>query len=68
LDAWTMMRHKPYGLIISDFRMKPMNGLMFLHAVREDEHLRQTRFMLITGSADLAIAAEPKRSALMPSS
>ncbi len=56
LDAWTMMRHRPYGLVISDYSMKPMNGLMFLQAVRADEALRSVRFMLITASRDPAIA------------
>ena len=57
LDAWTMMRHRAYGLVISDYAMKPMNGLMFLQAVREDEELRRVRFLLITASSDPEIEA-----------
>jgi two-component system, chemotaxis family, chemotaxis protein CheY len=57
LDAWTMMRYRAYGLVISDYGMKPMNGLMFLQAVREDEELRRVRFLLITASSDPEIEA-----------
>ena len=51
------MRHRAYGLVISDYGMKPMNGLMFLQAVREDEELRRVRFLLITASSDPEIEA-----------
>jgi CheY-like chemotaxis protein len=39
LDAWTMMHQRRYALVICDYRMAPMSGLMFLQSVREDpEH------------------------------
>jgi two-component system chemotaxis response regulator CheY len=60
LDAWTMMRHRPYGLVVSDYSMKPMNGLMFLQAVRDDEETRSVRFLLITASEDAEI---PRKAA-----
>jgi two-component system chemotaxis response regulator CheY len=60
LDAWTMMRHRAYGLVISDYSMKPMNGLMFLQAVREDAETRSVRFLLITASEDAEI---PRKAA-----
>ncbi len=49
----------PYGLVISDWNMKPMTGLQLLQAVRSDKDLAGTPFVMITGenTKDRVIAA-----------
>ena len=50
--ALDMMRDKKYGLVIADWDLKAMSGLQFLKAVRADEKLRRTRFLM--AAADLS--------------
>jgi two-component system, chemotaxis family, chemotaxis protein CheY len=38
----------PYGLVISDWNMQPISGLELLEAVRADEKLARTPFIMIT--------------------
>tara|TARA_B100000678_G_C18211830_1_gene503704 strand:- start:1621 stop:2010 length:390 start_codon:yes stop_codon:yes gene_type:complete len=39
-------------LVISDYNMPEMDGLAFLEAVRKDEVLAKTVFIMLTGSSD----------------
>lgn len=41
----------PYGLVLSDWNMRPVTGLQLLQAVRADPGLAQTPFIMITGEA-----------------
>lgn len=52
LAAIVMCRRKPYGLILSDWRMKPMDGLGLLKALRADERLAQVPFVMITAEIE----------------
>ncbi|MBX3455519.1 MAG: response regulator [Ferrovibrio sp.] len=52
LAAITMCRRKPYGLILSDWRMKPIDGLGLLKAVRADERLADVPFVMITAEIE----------------
>ncbi len=61
LDAWTMMRQRRYALVVSDYRMAPMNGLMFLQSVREDPDLQDTRILLLTAASAPEIRREAER-------
>jgi two-component system chemotaxis response regulator CheY len=54
-DALQSVRDDRVHLIISDYNMPDMDGLQFLEAVREDEVIRKTVFLMLTGSADREI-------------
>ncbi len=49
----------PYGLVLSDWNMKPVSGLQLLQAVRGDPNLAQMPFIMVTGEAskDRVVAA-----------
>ena len=59
-SAVTLMRQKPYSLVISDLKMQGMGGLKFLKLVRSDPQLRNTPFIMTTASAshENALAAK----------
>jgi two-component system, chemotaxis family, chemotaxis protein CheY len=46
-----MMRHKQYGLIISDWNMGPMTGYELLREVRADDQLSRTPFIMVTAES-----------------
>ena len=46
--AFNMLRGQKYQLVISDLHMKPMDGLGLLQAIRADENLNATPFLMIT--------------------
>jgi len=52
LAALTMCRRKSYGLILSDWRMKPMDGLALLKALRADERSAGVPFVMITAEIE----------------
>jgi two-component system chemotaxis response regulator CheY len=49
--ALDMMRHKQYGLIISDWNMEPMTGYELLREVRADDQLSRTPFIMVTAES-----------------
>ena len=49
--ALDMMRHKNYGLIISDWNMEPMTGYELLKEVRADPGLNKTPFIMVTAES-----------------
>ena len=49
--ALDMMRHKDYGLVISDWNMEPMTGYDLLKEVRADPNLATTPFIMITAES-----------------
>ena len=49
--ALNRLRSSPYGVVISDWEMKPMSGLDLLKQIRLDEALTGTRFIMMTASA-----------------
>jgi len=57
--ALDQMRRKRYGLVISDWNMEPMSGLDLLREIRNDDALKRTPFIMVTGEAktDHVIAA-----------
>lgn len=48
--ALDLMKHKEYGLIISDWNMEPMSGFDLLKAVRANDigHVSKVPFIMIT--------------------
>ncbi len=59
-EALAKLHSGDYGLIISDWNMAPMTGLELLLAVRADNRLRATPFIMITAEskADNVVAAK----------
>ncbi len=41
-----------FGLVISDWNMKPMNGLELLKAIRADDKFKDLPFIMVTGEED----------------
>jgi two-component system chemotaxis response regulator CheY len=58
-QALAKLRDKRYGLVISDWNMRPMTGLELLKQVRSDSHLDEVPFVMIAAEnkADNAKAA-----------
>ena len=52
-QALTLLREKKHKLVISDLSMAAMGGIQFLKAVRADDQLKTTPFILMTGSLDV---------------
>jgi two-component system chemotaxis response regulator CheY len=49
-QALAMLRQSTYRLVISDLHMEIMGGIQVLRAIRADEQLKRTRFLVMTGS------------------
>ena len=52
-QALTLLREKKHKLVISDLRMAAMSGIQLLKTVRADDQLKNTPFILMTGSLDV---------------
>jgi two-component system chemotaxis response regulator CheY len=50
-SALAKMRHKKYGLVISDWNMEPMTGYEFLKQVRANPDLNATPFLMVTAES-----------------
>jgi two-component system chemotaxis response regulator CheY len=46
--ALAKLKERPYGLVISDWNMAPMNGLELLQQVRADPGLKNLPFIMVT--------------------
>ena len=49
-QALTLLREKKHKLVISDLHMAAMGGIQLLKAVRADDEIKNTPFILMTGS------------------
>lgn len=47
-EAWELVSHQPYDLIISDHQMPEMTGMELCQRIRDDERLRDIPFFLLT--------------------
>jgi len=50
-SALRKLRQRSFGLVISDWNMKPMTGLELLKEVRADATLKATPFIMITAES-----------------
>lgn len=51
-SALVKLRANPYGLVISDFIMEPMDGLELLRTIRADRELASLPFIMVTASSE----------------
>jgi two-component system chemotaxis response regulator CheY len=49
--ALAKLRHKKYGLVISDWNMEPMTGFDLLREIRADPALNETPFIMVTAES-----------------
>ena len=49
--ALEKLRHKKYGLVLSDWEMQPMSGEEFLKEIRQDRVIGEVPIILITATA-----------------
>lgn len=50
--ALEMLRRRRYGLVISDWNMRPMNGHELLRRIRADDALEDLPFLMVTAESD----------------
>jgi len=50
-QAFQLMNQRDYGLVISDWNMEPVTGLDLVKAVRSDEKLSDTPFIMVTAES-----------------
>lgn len=49
--AFSLIKQKKYGLVLSDWNMAPLTGLDLLKRVRADEQTKSTPFVMVTAEA-----------------
>jgi two-component system, chemotaxis family, chemotaxis protein CheY len=52
--ALALLRDKKHKLVVSDLHMEAMGGIQLLRAVRADDQLKGTPFILMTGSVGIS--------------
>jgi two-component system, chemotaxis family, chemotaxis protein CheY len=61
-SALQKLRHKAYGLVISDWNMEPMTGYDLLKEVRADPALSDIRFIMVTAESKTENVIAAKRA------
>lgn len=61
-QALQMMKHKKYGLVISDWNMEPVTGIQLLRQVRSDTDLRATPFIMVTAESKTDNVIEARKA------
>jgi two-component system chemotaxis response regulator CheY len=61
-QALKKLRDKRYGLVISDWNMRPMTGLELLRQVRSDAHLNEVPFVMIAAENKAENAKAARRA------
>jgi two-component system chemotaxis response regulator CheY len=59
-NALARLRADKSQLVICDMHMQPVTGLQLLRSVRQDHDLKNTRFILMTGSDEPATVMQAK--------
>lgn len=61
--ALDLMKHKKYGLVISDWNMEPMTGIELLRSVRGDVGKnREVPFIMVTAESKTENVIEAKKA------
>ncbi|MFT3810480.1 MAG: response regulator [Micropepsaceae bacterium] len=50
-EAYSLLKQKKYGLVMSDWNMQPVTGLDLLKMVRGDEATKATPFIMVTAES-----------------
>jgi two-component system chemotaxis response regulator CheY len=50
-SALDQLRHRQYGLVLSDWEMQPMSGEEFLNEMRQDKMIGKIPIIMVTGTA-----------------
>jgi two-component system chemotaxis response regulator CheY len=61
-QALKKLRDKRYGLVISDWNMRPMMGMELLRQVRSDTHLDEVPFVMIAAENKAENAKAARRA------
>ena len=61
-DALVRLEKSSYDLVISDWNMKPMNGLELLNRMREDPLLERIPFIMITAENKMGSVVVAKQA------
>jgi two-component system chemotaxis response regulator CheY len=61
-EALRMARETKFGLVVSDWYMEPMNGIDLLGAIRADEALKSTPFIMVTAESKTENVITAKRA------
>ena len=61
-QALKKLRDKRYGLVISDWNMRPMMGMELLRQVRSDAHLDEVPFVMIAAENKAENAKAARRA------
>src|SRR4051812_34959317 len=59
-SAPTRLKWSWYGLVISDWRMRPVSGLDLVKQIRADKGLAATRFIMMTEASSTELASAAK--------
>jgi two-component system, chemotaxis family, chemotaxis protein CheY len=65
-SALERLRHKKYGLALSDWEMQPMSGEEFVREMRQDRVMGKIPIILITGTAGRGTAWLASAVAYLP--
>ena len=61
-QALEKLRERPYGLVISGWNMVPMSGLDLVRHMRENAHLAQVRFVVVSSDDAAETMAAAKQA------
>ncbi len=61
-EALKMIKETKFGLVISDWYMEPMSGIELLGAMRADETLKSTPFIMVTAESKTENVISAKRA------
>ena len=61
-EALKLVRQTQFGLVVSDWYMEPMSGMDLLTAIRADEGLKSTPFIMVTAESKTENVVWAKRA------